>query len=43
MKWVGYVAHIMYVTEEIHMKFFTGKLEGKEKVRSIDMCIKEIR
>jgi hypothetical protein len=39
MKWIGYVACSMYVTEEIHMKLFSGKLEGKEKVRSVDVCI----
>jgi hypothetical protein len=24
------------------MKFFSGNLEGKEKVRTVDVCIKEI-
>jgi hypothetical protein len=41
MKWIGYVACSLYVTQEIHMKFFSGNLEGKVKLRTFDVCIKD--
>jgi hypothetical protein len=40
MKWIGHVACSICMTEEIHMKFFSGRLEGYVKVKPVDVCIK---
>jgi hypothetical protein len=39
MKWIAYVACSICVIEERHIKYFSGKVESKERVRSFDVCI----